>query len=98
MIDQYTIKRLFFQGLYTGGVDSLQDILGNKDFSAPDEVSALKDYVFRRYSSRATVKLSRDAVILSVSSAALAATLQLEREKVIKACGLTKKLVIRSGR
>jgi hypothetical protein len=79
-------------------MDSLQDILGNKNFSPPDEITALKDYVFRRYSSRATVKISREAIILSVPSAALAATLQLEREKVIKACGLVKKLVIRSGR
>jgi hypothetical protein len=79
-------------------MDSLQDILGQKDFSPPDEVKALTDYVKRRYNATASVKLSRDALILSVPGSALAATLQLEKNKIEDALRLTKKLVIRTGR
>lgn len=79
-------------------MDSLQEILGKKKFTAPDELSAIKDYVQRRYKSDCKIKLERGAVIVNVRNAALAATLQLERPKIIKACGLKdKKLVIRNG-
>ncbi|HET9850351.1 MAG TPA: hypothetical protein VFP35_01865 [Candidatus Saccharimonadales bacterium] len=79
-------------------MDSLQDILSQKDFSPPDEIKSLRDYVKRKYKSNSYIKLEREAVILSVPSSALAATLQLERTAIAEACGLTKKLVIRFGR
>lgn len=78
-------------------MDSLQDILGNKRFEAPDEVTALQDYIKRRFNSRSSVKLQREALILSVPNSALAATLQLHRQQIIEQCHLTKKLVIRTG-
>ena len=79
-------------------MDSLQEILGKKSFSPPDEMQALRDYVQRRYKSNSYVKLQRDVIILSVQSSALAATLQLERNNIIKTCNLSRKLVVRSGR
>jgi len=82
---------------YTGYMDSLQDILADKKFAPPDEMTAVKDYVLRHYNRPSTVKLERGALILSVRGSALAAMLQLEREKIIEACGLKQKLVIRNG-
>ncbi|MDB5160876.1 MAG: hypothetical protein JWO96_256 [Candidatus Saccharibacteria bacterium] len=79
-------------------MDSLQEILGKKDFTPPDEVQALRDYVKRRYGSESSVKVQRDAVILSVPNSALAGTLQMERNQIIEKCKLTSKLVIRMGR
>ena len=79
-------------------MDSLQEILGNKNFTPPNEMQALREYVLRRYKSNSYVKLQRDAIILSVQSSALAATLQLEQNNIIQACNLSKKLVIRTGR
>jgi hypothetical protein len=79
-------------------MDSLQEILGKMDFLPPNEMTALRDYVKRRYNSNSYVKLQRDAIILSVQSSALAATLQLEKNQIIESCSLTKKLVIRTGR
>jgi len=79
-------------------MDSLQNILGSKDFSQPDDIKALRDYVKRNYKANSYIKLSRDTLILSVASSGLAGTLQLEKDRIIKACGLTKKLVIRTGR
>ena len=79
-------------------MDSLQEILGKKNFTPPDEMQALREYVQRHYKSNSYVKLQRDAIILSVQSSALAATLQLERNTIIDTCNLSRKLVIRSGR
>jgi hypothetical protein len=32
-------------------MDSLQDIMGNKNFTPPDEINVIKDYIKRRYNS-----------------------------------------------
>ena len=78
-------------------MDSLQEILGRKKFTAPDEIGLIKNYVRRKYKSNCSVKSQRGALIVSVPNAALAATIQLERQKMIKTCNLDgKKLVIQN--
>ena len=77
-------------------MESLQEILSKKDFKKPDEMQALGDYINRKYGKKCSIKLQRDALIVSVSNSALAATLQLERQNIIKSCGITKKLVFRT--
>jgi hypothetical protein len=78
-------------------MDSLQDILGANRLAPPDEMIAIKAYIKRRYKSPCQVKLQRDALIVSVSNSALAATIYLERQALIDSCNLTKKLVVRTG-
>lgn len=75
----------------------MQDILGQKDFTVPDEISAVKKYVLRRYKSPCRVKFERDNLVLSVRESALASTIRLEQNQLIEACGLKKRLVIRIG-
>jgi len=79
-------------------MDSLQEILGKKDFTPPDEIAAVKEYITRRYNSPSRIRVERDVLIVRVPSSALAATLQLEQRTLIDACGITKKLIIRNGR
>lgn len=71
--------------------------MGKRDYTPPDEVEAVKDYVLRRYNAVAQVKLQRDALIIRVPGSGLAATLQLERQNLIEACKIKQKLVIRTG-
>jgi len=78
-------------------MDSLQEILSKKDFTPPDEIAAVKEYIARRYNSSSTVRVERNVLIVRVPSGALAATLQLERRRMIEACRITKKLIIRYG-
>ncbi|MBI5906513.1 hypothetical protein HY857_00470 [Candidatus Saccharibacteria bacterium] len=78
-------------------MDSIQEILGNKDFTPPSEITTIRAYIERRYKSKSYVKLQRDAVIISVRDSALAATIHLERQSLLDACGITKRLVIRTG-
>lgn len=79
-------------------MDSLQDIMGKKSFTPPDELAAVKDFILRRYKSPSRVRVERDVLIVRVPSGALAATLQLEQRTLIDACKITRKLVIRTGR
>ena len=78
-------------------MDSLQDILGKRDFRPPDEVAAVKEFISRRYNSPSLVRVERSVLIVKVPSSALAATLQLEQRRMIEACRITKKLIIRYG-
>lgn len=78
-------------------MDSLGHIINSRNLTEPDEVTALKAYVTEHFNSSASVRLQRGALILSVPSSALAATLQLQRQKIIETCKLTQKLVIRTG-
>lgn len=79
-------------------MESLQDILGSRDFTPPDELSAVKEYVKRRYKSTCTVQIQRDALILRVPNSSLASTVRLEQNRLIETCHLKHKLVIRYGR
>lgn len=79
-------------------MDSLQDIMSHKDFMPPDEIAAVKEYIMRRYNSASSVRVEQNALIVRVYSSGLAATLHLEQRRMIEACRITKKLVIRSGR
>ena len=79
-------------------MESLQDILGSKNFSPPDEVTTVKDYISRRYKSACQVQLQRDTLILRLPNSALASTVRLEQNRLIEACNLKHKLVIRYGR
>lgn len=79
-------------------MDSLQDILGKKKFTPPDEIASIKEFITRRYKSPSRVRVERDVIVVRVPSSALAATLQLEQNIMIHSCGLTKKLIIRNGR
>ncbi len=79
-------------------MQSLQEILGSRSFTPPAEIEIVKSYIQRKYNSGCVIKVQREAVMISVPNSALASTLRLEQQALIKACGLTKRLVIRIGR
>jgi len=79
-------------------MESLQNLLASRKFTPPAEIEIVKSYIQRKYSSGCVIKVQREAVMVSVSNSALASTLRLEQQALIKACGLTKRLVIRIGR
>jgi hypothetical protein len=80
------------------GMDSLQDILGGKNFTPPNEIETIKDYIKRRYDSKSNVRIDKHTIIVSVPSSALAATIYLERQTLIEHCSLKQRLIVRAGR
>lgn len=79
-------------------LESLQEILARKNFSPSDEAKLIKDYVQRRYQSKCSVMINKSGITVIVASSSLAGSLQMEKPKLIKACGLKGKLFIRTGR
>ncbi len=90
------VSTIDFSG-YTQTMDSLQEILGKRNFRPPDEIAAVKEFILRRYKSKSQVRVERDVLIVRVPSSALAATLHLEQRRMIEACRIKKKLIIRYG-
>jgi hypothetical protein len=78
-------------------MDSLMDILGNKDFDEPPEMSAIKKYVQDEFGVTVGVQLRERDIVIMVPNAALANTLRLRGPEIKRRCQLTKRLTFRIG-
>ena len=78
-------------------MQSLSDIMGNKDFGVPAEVVEIKAYVERHFKSSVTVAIQEHNIIITTRSAALAGSLRPHLHKMSKALKIDKKLLIRIG-
>jgi hypothetical protein len=78
-------------------MDSLKDILVNKDLDEPTEVSALKQYCQDMFDFVPKISLKNDAIWLSAPNGMLATELLMRLPEINRRCQLTKKLVIRIG-
>ncbi len=76
-------------------MDGIADILSKKDFDAPPEVLAIKEYVRRHYEHDVQVTVEQRTLIVSARSAALIGTLRLNAPSLQKAANTEKKLVFR---
>jgi hypothetical protein len=79
-------------------MDSLNDILGNKNFDEPAEVVSLKKYVRDNFKVEVSVAVRDRNLIINVQSAALANMLRLRSPEIKRRCQITdKKLIFRIG-
>ena len=78
-------------------MDSLNDILSRKDLDEPGEITAIKRYVEREFSSKVGVIVQPATIIITTSSAALANSLRMQVLDLQKAAQTTKKLIFRIG-
>jgi len=78
-------------------MQSLFDVLGNKDFDLPPEVVEIKAYVDRHFKSEVGVIMQERAIIITTRSAALAGSLRPHLHKLAKQLKTDKKLIIRIG-
>lgn len=78
-------------------MQSLQDILGSKDFETPPEVEAIKTFVRKTFSSDVGVVLQAHSITITTPSASLAGSLRPMLHKLKKELGTDKKIFIRIG-
>jgi len=78
-------------------MDSLNDILGRKDFEEPPEAMAIKTYVLERFHSSVAVSIKPEAIIVTARSAALAGTLRLHTQELRSTIQTDKRLIFRIG-
>lgn len=75
----------------------LSDIMGNRDFGVPAEVTEIKAYVQRFFSVDVAVTVQERAIVITTRSAALAGSLRPHLHKLQKILNTDKKVIIRIG-
>lgn len=79
-------------------MDSLNDILGRKDFDEPPEVLAIKKYVREQFDESVAVTIREREIIIAAPNAALASTLRMRVLQLQKLTGEKKRFVFRIGK
>jgi hypothetical protein len=78
-------------------MDSLNSILGNKDFDEPPEMASIKKYVQDEFQIKVGVLIRDRDIVIQVPNAALANTLRLRGPEIKRRCQLDKRLTFRIG-
>jgi len=78
-------------------MDSLQDLLGQYSAAQPDEMVAIKRYIFEEFGVPASVGVQGEALVVTVASASLANTLRLRLTALQAAAHTKKRLIFRIG-
>lgn len=78
-------------------MQSLQDIIGRKDFDTPPEIEIIKTFVRKTFSSDVGVQIQAYSITITTPSAALAGSLRPLLHKLKKELETDKKIFIRIG-
>lgn len=78
-------------------MESVGDLLGRYARKEPDEIALAKQYVADQFGAPAQVAIRGNTLVITVNSAALAATLRLRMVQLQKVCKTDKRLVFRIG-
>jgi hypothetical protein len=76
-------------------MDSIFDILKDKEFSEPAEVESLKDYIFKNFGLKVSIMVRQKDFVIIVPSSTAAASLRLNSQEINKSLKLTKPLSFR---
>ena len=79
-------------------MDSLNDILGHKDFDEPPEALAIKKYVREQFDEAVAVTVREREIIIAAPNAALASTLRMRVLTLQRLIGEKKRLIFRIGK
>lgn len=78
-------------------MDSLQELLGRYNPKEPDEITALKRYIFDEFGVESSVGLHGETLVITVTSASLANALRLRLPALRKTAKTNKKIMFRIG-
>lgn len=78
-------------------MQSLQDIIGRKDFDQPPEIETIKTFVRKQFSSDVGVIMQTHSITITTPSAGLAGSLRPLLYKLKKELDTDKKIFIRIG-
>ena len=76
-------------------MDSIKDLLIQKDFEQPYEIQQIKDFLNSKFVEEPKVKMTKNSIIISVSNASLAGALRMHLHHLAKEIRIEKKLLIR---
>jgi hypothetical protein len=75
----------------------LKDILSQKDFSEPTEITKVKEYILRKFHEKVAVRGSNDSLTIIATSAAMASAIRGNLPELKSYAGSSKKIIIRIG-
>lgn len=78
-------------------MDSLKDLLNNKDLDEPSEITALRNYCQETFNFTPKINIRGDKIWLMAPNGILATEVRMRFPEIKQRCGLTKKLIIRTG-
>jgi hypothetical protein len=78
-------------------MDSLNSILGRKDFDEPPEIQSIKKYVLDNFKTEVSVLVRDNDIVVGVPNSSLANTLRLRSPEIKRRCQLDKRLTFRIG-
>jgi hypothetical protein len=78
-------------------VDSISDLLGKYNPQPPDEMAAVKRYIFEEFKAESSISIRGETLIITVNSSSLANMLRLRIIQLRKLTGGKKHLVFRIG-
>ncbi|HMT19254.1 MAG TPA: hypothetical protein PKD20_03490 [Candidatus Saccharibacteria bacterium] len=78
-------------------MQSLDDMLKNRQPKQPPQIEALKRFAKDRYGIEVTVRASRSHYLVNVPGAAHAHRFRMDTAEIIESCMLDKRLVIHIG-
>ncbi len=76
-------------------MDSLSDILADKDYSLPNEVRAIKAYIEQNYNQEVGVNITTKEIVISSRSAALIGNLRMNGPALKRAAATQKNIRFR---
>lgn len=78
-------------------MDSLQELLGRYSPKEPDEVTAVKRYIFEQFGVETSVGLHGETLVITVASASLANALRMRLPALQRTAKTKKKIMFRIG-
>lgn len=78
-------------------MDSLFNILGNRDFDEPAEIASIKKYIMDNFKVEAQVQVRSNDIVVTVPGAGLVSSLRLRGPEIKRRCQLDKKLIFLIG-
>ena len=78
-------------------MDSIADILGKYTPKEPDEITAVKRYIFDEFGAESSVGLHGETLVITVTSASLANALRMRLPALQKTAKTKKKIMFRIG-
>lgn len=79
-------------------MDSLKDLLLQKNLDEPSDVTALKDYYQQTFKLPASVKVTPHSIVIIVPNSKLATEIRARTLDIQRRCQLTKKLFVKVSR
>lgn len=78
-------------------MESLKDFLLEKNLDEPSEVTALRDYYQALFKKKPSIKVTSNAIILTVPNGKIATEIRARQLDIEMRCQLTKRFVVRIG-